>query len=38
MTSFGQSGDSGSPLFGWNAVSGQWELVAVCSAIGGGQI
>ncbi|HAX9834317.1 S6 family peptidase [Escherichia marmotae] len=36
MTSFGQSGDSGSPLFGWNAVSGQWELIAVYSAKGGG--
>lgn len=36
MTSFGQSGDSGSPLFGWNAVSGQWELIAVYSARGGG--
>lgn len=36
MTSFGQSGDSGSPLFGWNAVSGQWELTGVYSAVGGG--
>ncbi|WP_105477023.1 autotransporter outer membrane beta-barrel domain-containing protein, partial [Escherichia coli] len=26
----------GSPLFGWNAVSGQWELIAVYSAKGGG--
>lgn len=36
MTSFGQSGDSGSPLFGWNAVSGQWELIAVYSGRAGG--
>ncbi len=36
MTSFDQPGDSGSPLFGWNTASGQWELVAVYSALGGG--
>lgn len=36
MASFGQPGDSGSPLFGWNALSGQWELVAVYSAKAGG--
>lgn len=36
MTSFGQAGDSGSPLFGWNALSGQWELTGVYSAVGGG--
>ncbi len=36
MATFGQAGDSGSPLFGWNVASGQWELVGVYSAIGGG--
>lgn len=36
MASFGQAGDSGSPLFGWNAISGQWELIGVYSATGGG--
>lgn len=36
MASFGQSGDSGSPLFGWNANSEMWELVGVYSAKGGG--
>lgn len=36
MASFGQAGDSGSPLFGWNETSGQWELIGVYSAVGGG--
>lgn len=29
MTSFGQAGDSGSPLFVWNETQGQWELTGV---------
>lgn len=36
MATFGQPGDSGSPLFGWNVASGQWELVSVFSSLGGG--
>ncbi|EPQ7464101.1 S6 family peptidase [Escherichia coli] len=36
MASFGQAGDSGSPLFGWDAEKNRWVLVAVYSAIGGG--
>ncbi|HFW1342229.1 TPA: S6 family peptidase [Salmonella enterica subsp. enterica serovar Virchow] len=29
LGSFGQPGDSGSPLFGWNAVHQRWELVGL---------
>ncbi|EED1440554.1 TPA: S6 family peptidase [Escherichia coli] len=36
MASLGESGDSGSPLFGWDAKNNKWVLVAVYSAIGGG--
>ncbi|MCU7273773.1 autotransporter outer membrane beta-barrel domain-containing protein, partial [Escherichia albertii] len=36
MPSFGQAGDSGSPLFGWNTTRSQWELIGVYSAVGGG--
>ena len=36
MASFGQLGDSGSPLFGWNAEKKQWELLGVYAVIGGG--
>ncbi|EMW4852040.1 autotransporter outer membrane beta-barrel domain-containing protein [Escherichia coli] len=36
MASFGQAGDSGSPLFGWDSEKNKWVLVAVYSAIGGG--
>ncbi|HCP8047847.1 TPA: vacuolating autotransporter toxin Vat [Escherichia coli] len=36
LPSFGEAGDSGSPLFGWNTAKGQWELVGVYSGIGGG--
>ncbi|HFH0868581.1 TPA: vacuolating autotransporter toxin Vat [Escherichia coli] len=36
LPSFGEAGDSGSPLFGWNTAKGQWELVGVYSGVGGG--
>ncbi|ENR4515598.1 autotransporter outer membrane beta-barrel domain-containing protein [Escherichia coli] len=36
MASFGQLGDSGSPLFGWNTEKKQWELLGVYAVIGGG--
>lgn len=36
LGSFGQPGDSGSPLFGWNSIHQRWELVAVYSGRGGG--
>lgn len=34
LGSFGKPGDSGSPLFGWNAVHQRWELVGVLSGTG----
>ncbi|NYY74760.1 hypothetical protein DMH88_19165 [Escherichia coli] len=37
LPSFGEAGDSGSPLFGWNTAKGQWELVGVYSGVGGDQ-
>ncbi|EKY6398785.1 autotransporter outer membrane beta-barrel domain-containing protein [Escherichia coli] len=36
MASFGQGGDSGSPLFGWDAEKNKWVFVGVYAAIGNG--
>ncbi|EBV5086513.1 autotransporter outer membrane beta-barrel domain-containing protein [Salmonella enterica subsp. enterica serovar Ball] len=36
LGSFGQPGDSGSPLFGWDTTRSKWLFVGVYAAIGGG--
>lgn len=36
LGSFGQRGDSGSPLFGWDAKNNKWVIIGVFEGLGGG--